>query len=503
MPLVPVRLMGILDEDVVRVREAADIVAIVRQYTQLKRVGPALVRACARSTARRRRRSRSTRSWASGICFGCQAKGDVITFVREHRAPRLRRARSSGWPPRSGITLRYTDQRRGRGPQGARRGSSTPWQTAVDVVPRAAAHRRPTPAPARRYLRERGLRRRRGAPLPDRLGARRLGRAGPVAEPPATRCVQDAGLGFVNKRGPHAGLLPGRVLFPIFDAQGDPVAFGGRKLPGAEGPKYRNTPETRLYAKSKVLYGLNWAKDDVVQADEVIVCEGYTDVIGFAPAGLPRPWPPAARRSPRSTCGCCSASPADRAGLRPRRRRPGRGRAVLRVGAQARDRRRRGRPARRHGPGRPGPDAIPTACGQAVEQATPFLGFRVERDPRGERTVVHPRAGPGRPRRRSPSSRAPDELVRDQYVMEVADRCRLERRPAPRRAAAPGRPVPSSPNRRSTRRHAGPSTRPRPRRCGSRSTPTGRTMRRDLLDDVLFDDDLHLAAYRALRDAER
>ena len=59
-------------------------------------------------------------------------------------------------------------------------------------------------------------------------------------------------------------------------------------LPGDEGPKYRNTPRDAALPKSKVLYGLNWAKDDVVQSSEVIVCEGYTDVIGFAQAGHAR-----------------------------------------------------------------------------------------------------------------------------------------------------------------------------------------------------------------------
>src|SRR5690606_37650598 len=59
-------------------------------------------------------------------------------------------------------------------------------------------------------------------------------------------------------------------------------------LPGGRPPKYQNTPETSLYRKSKVLYGLNWAKADAVTADEFVVCEGYTDVIGFASVGIER-----------------------------------------------------------------------------------------------------------------------------------------------------------------------------------------------------------------------
>ena len=83
----------------------------------------------------------------------------------------------------------------------------------------------------------------------------------------------------------------GRVIFPIFDPAGKAIGLGGRVLPGAgegAGPKYRNSPETPIYSKRRTLYGLNWAKQAVVQTGEVIICEGYTDVIGFFTAGLPR-----------------------------------------------------------------------------------------------------------------------------------------------------------------------------------------------------------------------
>ena len=62
-------------------------------------------------------------------------------------------------------------------------------------------------------------------------------------------------------------------------------------LPEARAPgpgKYLNTTETPLYDKSKVLYGLDWAKTHVVTAGEAVICEGYTDVIGFHRAGVPR-----------------------------------------------------------------------------------------------------------------------------------------------------------------------------------------------------------------------
>ncbi len=61
----------------------------------------------------------------------------------------------------------------------------------------------------------------------------------------------------------------------------------GASCPGREGSKYWNSTDNPIYSKSKVLYGLNWAKSAIVSANQVIVCEGYTDVIGFAAAGLP------------------------------------------------------------------------------------------------------------------------------------------------------------------------------------------------------------------------
>jgi len=80
-----------------------------------------------------------------------------------------------------------------------------------------------------------------------------------------------------------------RVLFPIFSDTGEAVAIGGRVLPGSDDPaKYKNSPETPIYAKSRTLYGLNWAKAEISTSDQVVVCEGYTDVIGFHRAGVAR-----------------------------------------------------------------------------------------------------------------------------------------------------------------------------------------------------------------------
>jgi DNA primase len=101
--------------------------------------------------------------------------------------------------------------------------------------------------------------------------------------------MQAVGLSFRNKRNRMQDSFRARVMFPIFSESGEALAFGGRILPGSDDPaKYKNSSETPIYTKSKVLYGLNWAKSDIAKHDQVVVCEGYTDVIGFHRAGVAR-----------------------------------------------------------------------------------------------------------------------------------------------------------------------------------------------------------------------
>jgi DNA primase len=95
-----------------------------------------------------------------------------------------------------------------------------------------------------------------------------------------------AGLATRTSRGRLRDWFRGRLMFPIFDLRGDPVGFGARILEG-DGPKYLNSPETRLYQKARLLYGLNWAKSDIVRSGYSLVVEGYTDVIGLHLADIP------------------------------------------------------------------------------------------------------------------------------------------------------------------------------------------------------------------------
>jgi len=95
-----------------------------------------------------------------------------------------------------------------------------------------------------------------------------------------------AGLAARSRSGRLFDRFRDRVMFPIFDVRGDAVGFGARLL-GGEGPKYLNSPDSAIYQKSYLLYGLNWAKSEIVRQGLAVVVEGYTDVIALAEAGRP------------------------------------------------------------------------------------------------------------------------------------------------------------------------------------------------------------------------
>ncbi len=481
--------MGIVDEDVARVRAATDFVQLAGEHIQVRRVGRRWVGLCpfhAEKTA-----SFSINA-EEGLyyCFGCQAKGDVITFLRgvEHldfveAVERL--------AARSGIQLRYDDAKEGKDRQRRSRLIEA-MQKAVEWY-----HQRlvggSDAAQARGYLRSRGY-------DGDVVRAFRLGWA-PEGWDALARALhlpddvlRDTGLGFVNRRGRQQDAFRARVMFPIFDASGTPVAFGGRTLPGADGPKYKNSPETPIYSKSRTLYALNWAKAEVVSTGEVIVCEGYTDVIGFFGAGLPRAV---------ATCGTALADEHFRTLKNFARR------IVLAYDADA-----AGQAAaerfyeweRRYEvdiavaalpPGADPGDVArsdPAALKAAVEQAHPFLAFRLERVLGG----ADLRTPEGRARAAEAAiavvGEHPNELVRDQYLMQVADRCQVD----------PGR-LRSGVGRRRVRDQS-----PRPRSEAVLREPAGPELEalrlavhrpEDVahrIEEVLFADELHLAAFRAL-----
>ena len=482
-------LMGIVDEDVARVRDSTDIIAIVSAHTQLKRVGNNWSGLCPFHGEKSPSFSVNAEKGVF-YCFGCQASGDAISFVRDVDHLDFQGA-VEFLAAKAGIAVRYTDRNEGERRE-ARNTLREALAAAVDWY-----HERLLSAPdagaARHYLRDRGF-------DGERVRHYRIGWAPDdwdelvKALPFSPKVVRAAGLGRESKRGGTNDFFRARVLFPIFDPQGDPIGFGGRMLPGGRPPKYQNTPETSLYRKSKVLYGLNWAKDEAVRSNEVIICEGYTDVIGFAEAGMAR------------AVATCGTALTDEHVRMLQRFAP---RLVLAFDPDAAGQAAADRVydwERKHEvevavaalpPGSDPADLArtdPARLRAAVEQATPFLGFRVERilDAADLRTPE----GRGRAAESALAAIAehPSELVRDQYVMTVADRCGLD--PDRLRSSI-----------------ASGGVRPRVRvepsrpRVGRAETPETEALRLaiarpdtmlPLLHEVLFDDERHRAALRTL-----
>ena len=217
-------------------------------------------------------------------CFGCGAHGDVIRFVTETEGLTFPEAvaKLAGM---AGLAVpQATPQERRR----AERAKSL--QEACDAALRFFRRRLEGPdgATALAYLRRRGLK-------PETIEGFQLGWA------PDGRSVLKqalAGEGFPEAMLVEAGLLikpedggesydrfRGRVIFPIADRRGRVIAFGGRAL-GDGIPKYLNSPETPLFNKGRLLYALDKARQAVRDGADVIVTEGYTDVIALHQAGF-------------------------------------------------------------------------------------------------------------------------------------------------------------------------------------------------------------------------
>jgi DNA primase len=386
--------VGIVDEDIARVREASDVVAVVSEYTQLRKVGRRFQGLCPFHVERSPSFSLNAEEGLY-YCFGCGVRGDIITFVREKELVDFVGAVEM-LANKAGITLRYTEvgqseDRKRKTRLHAVLGQAVEWYHQRLMTGDDAGA-------ARGYLRQRGfdgdaVRRYQIGWAPD--GYDQLARALRLSNDD----LSESGLG---------------------------VGFGGRILPGGEGPKYKNSAESSVYAKSRILYGLNWAKTDIVSADEVIVCEGYTDVIGFASAGIGRAV---------ATCGTSLTEEHVRLLRRFARR------VVLAFDADAAGQNAAARfyewekahdldvavvdlPAGID----PGELALsdPEQLVAAVAGARSFLEFRVDRAIRS----VDRSSGEGRARAAEQAlamvAEHPDPLVRDQYVMTVASRCRFE-----------------------------------------------------------------------------
>ncbi|HTT58590.1 MAG TPA: DNA primase [Acidimicrobiales bacterium] len=419
--------MAISESEIAQVRAASDIVALISETVALKRSGQRWTGLCPFHGEKTPSFSVNAEE-GRYYCFGCRASGDQITWVRETQhldfIDALRQLAE-----RAGIELHDDAQ---AGPARKER------QEAMAAMDRAVTwyHERlltaPDARPARDYLRSRGIdgdlaRQFKLGWAPDEWDA--LSASLKLSD----KVLSATGLGFVNKRGRPQDSLRARVIFPIFDPSGRAIAVGGRILPSATSrpdgrveSKYKNSPETPIYSKRRTLYALNFAKDDVIKSGEIIVCEGYTDVIAFFSAGLPRAV---------ATCGTALgeehfrlmrnfakrivlAYDADAAGQSAaasvyqweRQHEVDVAVAKLPKGSDPADLAQRD----------------PAALRESIAKAVPFLRFRLDRVLEGATLTTAEGRARAAERAMDVLAEHPSELVRDQYIQELVGRLGLD-----------------------------------------------------------------------------
>lgn len=268
------------DEWIEQVKSSVDIVEVVGRRVELKQSGQNYVGLCPFH-------SEKTPSFSVNPerqfyhCFGCQTGGNVINFIMETEHLSFpeavtKLAEEQGIPvPAVSAQEQQKEARREQ------------LRKANELAARYFYRnlRLPTGEEARAYLQNRGI---------DDVLARDfyLGYASPnwdglvqflESEGFDLQIAQAAGLISQGKRG-YIDRFRGRIMFPICDHLGRFLGFGGRSTRQGQ-PKYLNTGQTEVFNKSYILYGLNWSKDEIKARDQVVIVEGYTDLISLFAAG--------------------------------------------------------------------------------------------------------------------------------------------------------------------------------------------------------------------------
>ena len=275
--------------DIDRVREATDLVDLISEVTKVKKSGRSYMAVC---PFHEEKTPSMSVDRARGLyhCFGCGKGGDVFAFVQETRGVNFGEALDM-LATKAGITLVRDPA------EAARRGRRT---SAVEALRRAVDvyHQRLKKSPgagaARAYLRARGY-------DVDLIDEWRLGFAGTdwdtLSKTLRTGGIDDKSMidAGLARRGRHGlyDFFRGRLMFPIHDLRGDPIGFGGRKIDEVDrnqtnnpDAKYVNSPDSPVYQKSRVLFGLDRARQVMDDEHPAVVVEGYTDVIAMHLAGV-------------------------------------------------------------------------------------------------------------------------------------------------------------------------------------------------------------------------
>ncbi|MEH0974256.1 DNA primase [Micromonospora sp. CPCC 205546] len=281
----------IRDEDIALVRERSSIADVISETVTLRSAGSGNLKGLCPFHDEKSPSFNVSPARNVWYCFGCGAGGDAIKFLMD--AEHLSFIESvERLADRAGLQLRYVEgdaaTPRPRPQQGQRQRLVAAHAAAVEFY--RAQLTTAGARPAREFLARRGF---------DRAAAERYGCGfAPDAWDLLTRHLRQqgfthdelvtGGLSRPSRSGTLIDRFRRRLMWPIRDLAGDVIGFGARKLfDDDDGPKYLNTPETPIYKKSHVLYGIDQAKREIARQGKVVVVEGYTDVMACHLAGVP------------------------------------------------------------------------------------------------------------------------------------------------------------------------------------------------------------------------
>lgn len=277
--------MFIPDETVEEIRSASDIVDVVGAYVSLKKRGSNYFGLCPFH-------SENTPSFSVNPdlsiykCFGCGAGGDVFNFVMEIEGTAFPEAVRM-LAEKAGIEIPEdeADQERAGEKESVYNALRFAARFYYSTLTQSGAGKH-----ALKYLKARGFTKRTiksfglGYAIDSWDGLLKSAKEHHISD----EHLSEGGLIIPRKDGSgHYDRFRGRIMFPILSHVGKVVGFGGRILDGdTDQPKYINSPETQVYNKSRVLYGLYQAKHAIRKKEEALLVEGYTDVISLHQAGI-------------------------------------------------------------------------------------------------------------------------------------------------------------------------------------------------------------------------
>lgn len=280
--------MGLIPQEVIsQILDRASIVEVITEYIPLKQVGRNFKAPCPFHHEK-------TPSFIVNPdkqifhCFGCGVGGNVITFLMKQERlgfPEVLRLLAH----KTGVAIPVTDVRNHQTNEIRQQILSVNELSAKYYHQNLLSDKSETTKTAREYLKSRGLslesvtKFQLGLALGEWDGLLKFLRLQNFS----ASFLEKAGLVIAKSQSDGCyDRFRDRVMFPIFNARTEVVAFGARALDQDNPAKYINSPETPLYTKGKYLYGLNWAKDAIGRQDEVIVVEGYMDFITPYVAGV-------------------------------------------------------------------------------------------------------------------------------------------------------------------------------------------------------------------------